>query len=196
MSYRAPPLPTAERAKETEALIREGGTDVARWAQMDSLATQWDARAALAANQIGANQRVLDVGAGAMTLGSLLLSGCTYTPADVVKRCEGCIVVDLNRREFPEGSYDWVTYLGVLEYVHDVRWALQAAATVASRLLATYCTHIGADVAVRRGMGWVNDFTHNQFVALLADAGWRVDRFLEVKRSASNVQNLYVSGRA
>ncbi len=196
VSYRAPPKPTEDRARQTEALIRERGTDLSRWAQPENLATQWDARAELAAQQIGGGQSVLDIGAGAMTLGRLLPPGSRYTPADVVKRREGCLVADLNRREFPDGTYDWVTFLGVLEYVHDVPWALERAAQAAPRLLATYCTHIGADVVIRRGMGWVNDFTHEAVVGLLAGAGWRVDRFLEVKRSASNVQNMYVCSRS
>ena len=39
-------------------------------------------------------------------------------------------MVDLNRREFPSGDYDWVTFLGVLEYIHEPRWPLEQAAKV------------------------------------------------------------------
>src|SRR5438552_7998724 len=119
MNFRAPPKPTEERAELTARLMRERGTDTQRWAQLESLATQWDARAAMAAEWIAPGSRVLDIGAGAMALGSLLKPGCVYQPADVVERRPGCFVVDLNRREFPEGRYDVVTFLGVLEYVHD-----------------------------------------------------------------------------
>src|SRR5262245_57837594 len=104
MTDRAPPLPTAARARATEELIARGATDVARWALQDNLATQWDARAAMAASWIPEASRVLDVGCGAMALSGLLAPGCTYVPADVVERRPGAFVVDLNRHEFPAGS--------------------------------------------------------------------------------------------
>jgi hypothetical protein len=195
MSFRAPPKPTDERAKLTERLIHERSTDTARWAQVENLATQWDARAAMAAEWIPAGSRVLDVGAGAMTLGSLLEPGCTYQPADVVERRPGCFVVDMNRREFPPGTYDYVTFLGVLEYIHDIEWALQSAARAAPRMVVTYCTDIGADPALRRGMGWVNDLPATAFAAALERSGWDVERAREVKRGPSNIQLMYLCAR-
>lgn len=196
MSTRVPPLPTAERADRTARLIREQATDTSRWANMDSLATQWDARAALAADWIPDRVTVLDIGAGAMTLGTLLKPGCVYTPADVVERRPGCQVVDLNRREFPVGRYDWLCYLGVLEYIHDVDWALQAAHAAAGRMIVTYCTYIGGDPEVRRGMGWVNDYTQADFEATLVRNSWLVDRRQEVKRGPTNIQMMYACGSA
>ncbi len=196
MSFRAPPKPTDERAELTERLMREGGTDTDRWAQIGNLATQWDARAALAARHIAAGARVLDVGAGAMALGALLPPGCAYQPADVVARRPGCFVADLNRREFPPGEYDVVTFLGVLEYVHDLEWPLARAHAAAPRLIATYCTDIGADPRLRRGMGWVNDLSADAFAAALARNGWTVEQVLEVKRGPSNVQLMHVCARA
>jgi hypothetical protein len=196
MSFRAPPEPTQERAKLTEQLIREQGTDTARWAQVGNLATQWDARAAMAAGFIPDNTSVLDIGAGAMALGALLKPGCKYQPADVVERRPGCFVVDLNKREFPPGTYDWVTFLGVLEYVHDIAWPLARARQSAPRLVVTYCSDIGADPRMRRGMGWVNDLPDTVFEAQLARAGWRVDTKQEVKRGASNIQYMYACSPA
>lgn len=192
MSFRAPPTPSEDRARATEDLIRDRGTDTQRWARLDSLATQWDARAAMAAEWIPGGSRVLDVGAGAMALGSVLKPGCTYQPADVVERRPGCLVVDLNRGEFPPGSYDWITFLGVLEYVHDVDAALVRARGAAPRTIVTYCTFTpGADVAIRRGMGWVNELTAQQFEAALERGGWRIERSREVKRGPGNIQMMY-----
>lgn len=195
MSYRPPPTPTEERAGLTEELIQKKETDVSRWAQMESLATQWDSRAAMAANWIPGGVRVLDVGCGAMALGKLLKPGCSYQPADVVERCPGCHVVDLNKKEFPPGQYDWVTFLGVLEYVHDIDWPLKRVTASAPNLLVTYCTHIGGEVLTRRRMGWVNDFTQAQFEALLVRNGWRVDRVQEVKRGPTNIQMMFSCSR-
>ncbi len=196
MSSRAPPTPTQQRALLTEQLIREGGTDTERWAQQESLATQWDARAAMAAELIPGGSRVLDIGAGAMALGELLKPGCSYQPADVVERRPGCFVADLNRREFPPGDYDWVTLLGVLEYIHDAAWPLVQAHAAAPNLVVTYCCFTGDDATIRRGMGWVNDFDAAQFQALLARCGWRVQGEREVKRGPGNVQQMFACARA
>jgi hypothetical protein len=196
MNFRAPPKPTDERARLTERLIDERGTDTERWARLESLATQWDARAAMAAEWIPAGSRVLDVGAGAMALGGLLKPGCTYQPADVVERRPGCFVVDMNRREFPPGSYDFVTFLGVLEYIHDIEWPLRRSLEAAPRMIVTYCTDIGADPALRRGMGWVNDIPADAFAAVLGQAGWKVERSREVKRGPSSIQLMYLCSRA
>jgi len=195
MGYRSPPKATFERARETEQLIRDRGTDTDRWSRKENLATQWDARAATAAKFIPGGSSVLDIGAGAMALGSLLSPGCTYQPADVVERRPGCFVVDLNRREFPPGTYDWVTFLGVLEYIHDLRWPLEQAAKAAPRMIVTYCTDIGADPQIRRGLGWVNDLSADDFRQELEATGWRVDEAFEVKRGVSNIQLMHVCTR-
>jgi hypothetical protein len=189
-------MPEAERARQTESLIGRGETDLARWKDAQNLHQQWDARAAMAADHIPAGSTVLDVGCGAMALGRCLKAGCRYFPADVVERAPGCRVVDLNKREFPGGSYDWVTFLGVLEYIHDMSWPLARAHEAAPGLVVTYCTHIGAPVALRRGMGWVNDLTQPQFEAALAAAGWSIRSRQEVKRGPTNIQMMFACARA
>ena len=196
MSYRAPPLPTSQRLRETEDLIARKATDITRWSEFGSLAAQWDIRAAVAAEWIPAGTRVLDVGCGAMTLGSLLKPGCVYFPADVVERRIGCFVVDLNCRQFPAGSYDWVSFLGVLEYVHEIGWPLRKACEVAPRMLVTYCTNSSGDISVRRGMGWVNDFTRSGFEAEVALAGWTIDRADVIKRGPTNIQIMYACSQS
>ena len=193
MTFRAPPLPTSERAQHTERLIRDGSSDTERWAKLESLATQLDSRAAMAARYIPAGQRVLDIGAGAMALRTQLAAGCSYFPADIVSRGPECQVVDLNKGEFPTGQYDWVTFLGVLEYVHDPVAVLARARAAAPSAVITYCTVNNGDVEVRRGMGWVNDYTRAEFEALLAGAGWMVREVAEVKRGPGNIQFMFVA---
>lgn len=195
---RPAPLPDAARARQTEQLIREGATDTARWAQTQSLATQWDARAQRAAAHIPAGARVLDIGCGAMALRGCLSAGCTYTPCDVVEREPGAQVADLNCKEFPPGEYDWITLLGVLEYIHDPAWPLQQARAAAPHLLLTYCcdTTAGAALSQRRGMGWVNELDAPGMRALLAQCGWRIAQESVDKRGAHNHQLMFVCTRA
>lgn len=195
MTSRPPPLPTDERLARTQELIAEQGSDVARWREQTSLATQWNARARLAASLIEPGARVLDVGCGDMALRGFLPTGCRYVPADIVARAEDCLVVDLNKGQFPQGEYDVVCFLGVLEYVHDPAAALARAARAARGLVVSYCADTSGDQAHRRGMGWVNDHTVESFEALLRGAGWRpVKRGLH-KRSATNAQYLWKCAR-
>lgn len=191
MNYRPVPLPDEQRAQLTEQLIKEHGTDLQRWAQFENLANQWDARAAMAAEWIPDHARVLDLGAGAMTLARLLKPGCCYTAADVVKRSPECQVIDLNRQQFPPEQYDWITLLGVLEYVHDIEWTLHRAYQAATNLLVTYCTHQGGNPAYRRAMGWVNDFSQTEFESRLTQCAWKIERRQEIKRSSTNIQLMY-----
>ncbi|HET6620555.1 MAG TPA: hypothetical protein VFG64_11475 [Dongiaceae bacterium] len=193
MTFRAPPLPTNERAEHTARLIREGSSDTGRWAKLDSLATQWDSRAAMAARFIPPGQRVLDIGAGAMALRGQLAADCSYFPADIVSRCAGCQVIDLNKGEFPTGNYDWITFLGVLEYVHDPVPVLALAGATAPNMILTYCTMNGGEEQARRGMGWVTDFTVREVEGLLARARWGVLERVEVKRGPGNIQYLFVA---
>jgi Methyltransferase domain len=195
MRYAPPPLPSDSRVTKTQELIARKGTDLARWSELESLATQWDSRAAMAAEWIPAGVRVLDIGCGAMTLSALLKSNCTYIPADLVERRPGCHVIDLNQRQFPPGQYDWVVLLGVLEYIHEPAWALVRASDAAPNLLVTYCTAVGESIAVRRGMGWVNDLNQDDFEDLLGSNGWSIARVAEVKRGPSNVQLMYACVR-
>jgi hypothetical protein len=55
----------------------------------------------------------------------------------------------------------------------------------------TYCTHIGGDVSVRRGMGWVNDLNRVEFEGLLTNTGWIVAHQTEFKRGPTNIQFMY-----
>ena len=197
MKERPSPQPTAERIALTEELIARKGTDKARWARPDSLATQWDSRAKIAADLIGPGApRVLDIGAGAMALTGFLPPQAAYVPADVARRSDDCHVVDLNAGEFPPGAYDVVSFLGVLEYIHDPAWPLRKATEAAPLLIVSYCTETGQNTAYRRGLGWVNDFTRDGFEALLRANGWAPVERVEYKRSAMNVQYVWKCRRA
>lgn len=190
-----PPTPDPERARRTEQLIGRGETDVQRWSNAQNLHSQWDERASLAANRIPEDASVLDVGCGAMALARYLKPGCRYFPADLIDRGNGCQIVDLNKCEFPAGTYDWIAFLGVLEYIHDVEWPLSRARGSAPNLIVTYCTHVGAKPELRRGMGWVNDLTQSEFEAALVHAGWEIRSRQEVKRSATNIQMMFACAR-
>jgi len=189
------PQPTAARLALTEQLIAMGGTDVERWRDPASVSGFWDERAAVAARHIPDGTRVLDLGAGAMGLRRFLAPACVYIPCDVVEREPGALVADLNKGEFPPGAYDWVTVLGVLEYIHDVSRVLDFMARAAPHAVITYCLDTAKVIATRRGMGWVNDYDRESFVALLDQSPWRIRDAALIKKGAHNEQVLLVLDR-
>ena len=197
MTFKPPPISSDARSVLTEELIARKASDIDRWRDGANLATQWNDRAKLAAALIGAGpSRVLDVGAGDMALKGFLAPACDYLPCDIVKRSDDCLVADLNKQEFPAGDYDVVSFLGVLEYVHDPAWALAAAAKAAPRLVVTYCADTAGNQAYRRGLGWVNDYTKDGFEALLREVNWSAQACVEYKRGATNTQYAWSCVRA
>ena len=197
MTFKPPPVPSDQRAARTESLIAQKASDLGRWRDAGNLASQWASRSKLAAALIGAGpRRVLDVGAGDMALRGFLPADCDYTPCDIVSRGPGCLVADLNRQEFPPGAYDCVTFLGLLEYIHDPAWALAMAGRAAPMLVVSYCADTGGERAYRRGLGWVNDFTQAGFEELLRAAGWSPTAGVEYKKSAANTQYVWRCVRA
>jgi FkbM family methyltransferase len=168
------PMTSAERVALTNALASVGGSDGGRWADPASLLGAWDGRAARVADHIPRGAHVLDVGAGAMALRRFLDASVRYTPADLVAREPGCLVADLNQGQFPEGRYDYVTMLGVLEYLHDVPAVLRRARAAAPRAILTYSLFAGENRDNRRSLGWFNDYTAEELTHLLAESDWYV----------------------
>lgn len=169
------PSASIDRARHTADLIKTRASDVGRWANPANLARSWSGRAKLAAAYIPSGSRVLDLGAGNMELGNFLPPGCTYIPADIVSRCEGCLVADLNAGVFPEIEADCTTILGVLEYLHRPEQTLREAAEHAKRLIFSYVTFWHGSTEYRRGMGWVNDFRRADLDAMLTVSGWKIE---------------------
>ena len=142
-----------------------------RWSAVGS----WRWRAKRAAALIDPGSSVLDIGCGEMDLLPLLPPGCRYTGADVVKRTGETVVADLEAGEFPDGQYDTVVMLGVLEYLPNVRWVLDRARSAAPEMVLSYCTAMpGASLSMRQAKGWVNHFTEDDLLVLLTEAGWSV----------------------
>jgi hypothetical protein len=163
-----------ERVALTKRLRVERASDIDRWGEAANLDPAWDRRSRAIARFIPPVTRVLDLGAGLETLAQHLPEGCTYTPADIVKRSDKTILVNLNRGEFPDGEFDVVVTAGVLEHVHDVRALLACAYERVPLLVASYCTRTTPDPQPRLERGWVNDFSLDELVGLCQKERWQV----------------------
>lgn len=179
------------RARLTEALIAVGGSDGTRWSDPDELKAGAEDRAALAGQHVRAGERLLDLGAGLMRLSRAIPQDCSYTPTDLVPFTGNTQVLDLNRGDFPEGAFDVVASLELLEYIHDLPRVLAHCAASADRLLCTYRCRADEPVEARRRAGWVNDLSEAALRALLEAAGWTVE-----SREAGADTTLFVCRKA
>jgi len=161
-------------AAATETVIRRRTTHAARWGNFEALRAGADARARMAAPHVPPGASILDLGAGVMALRGLLPPGCRYMPADLVPFDAATVVVDLNDGGFPEGRFDAVVALEVLEYLHDAAGILRAARSASNILLVSYRSTDALPVAHRRQQGMVNDHAADEMEAMLAAAGWAV----------------------
>jgi len=160
------------RAKRKAAKRKGGGFGYERWSNVEALRPRWDARTRQIAGLIGGGERVIEFGAGRMTLKDHLPAGCGYTPCDLVDRGEGTIVCDLNGDTLPRfGRYDVAVFSGVLEYVHDLPRLIGHLSDQVDRIIASYAV-LDENAENRRTRGWVNDYTSAELVQLFAEAGF------------------------
>ncbi len=158
-----------------EALARAGGSDGSRWSNWEALGPGSLDRAEAASAHIPPGARVLDLGAGRMDLSRRLPLGAQYQPVDLVAWSGDCIAIDLNATPLPDGRFELIAALGLLEYIHRPAALLAAARSIGFRLLVTYPPlESGMPVPARRGYGWLNDIGLADFEAMLAAGGWRI----------------------
>ena len=94
-------------------------------------------RARAAVTLIEPGSSVLDVGCGPMLLRQHLPEGCTYAGYDFEPISDEVGFVDLDKRQFPEGQWDYIVLLGVLSWIKEQEWTLEAARKVAGKLVIT-----------------------------------------------------------
>lgn len=135
--------------------------------------SRWFERAQAAADLLQGARSVLDLGCWNMRLETLLEPGVRYIPADVAKRDDRTIVVDLNTDAPPEVDAEAVALIGVLEYLYDADVLMADLADLYSLAVVTY-TRSGTRVENRRSRFWVNDYTLPDMERMFDQAGWDV----------------------
>lgn len=110
------------------------------WEDLRTHSNQWDRRTIMLSAYIEPNSKVIEFGAGRMILKNYLPKGCKYQPADLVERCKGCLVIDLNHIPYPElGKYDVAFFSGVLEYVYNVPGVIENVSKYVNQIIVSYC---------------------------------------------------------
>ncbi len=167
-------LDPAAKARRTKALMAAKSSDVGFWSDWANLEDGAVERAQAAARYIAAGDKLLDLGSGQMRLRELLGPEASYSSADLVPWAPETLGVDLNQGQFPEGRYDQVALLEVLEFLHDPAWVLDQARRAAPGLLLTYRLRQGEMEMARRTRGWMNDWDYPAFREALERTGWRI----------------------
>lgn len=167
-------LEPAAKARRTKALIEAKSSDVGFWSDWANLEDGALERAQAAARYLAAGDKVLDLGCGQMRLREALGPEAAYSSADLVPWAPETLAVDLNQGQFPEGRFDCVALLEVLEFLHDPLWVLEQARRAAPSLLLTYRLRQGEMEMARRTRGWVNDWDYPAFREALDKTGWRM----------------------
>jgi hypothetical protein len=159
-----------------------GRSDVARWRDPEAF-DDWSDRTRLIAALVPAGSHVLEFGAGRRQLEAFLPAGTKYTPSDLVDRGPGTIVIDLNRRPFPdlaELGADTAVFAGVLEYARDLRGLSAWLSATVDNVIASYGVARTSAGTVRRpvedwhrlGSGWLNTYTESELVDVFSRAGF------------------------
>jgi len=144
-------------------------------------------RAKAAAPLLPVKGRVLDLGAGSMRLKAALAQGIDYVAADLVPWTAVTVPVDLNQGQFPQGRFDAIALLEVLEFLHEPLTVLKTCREASDSLVLTYRLRTKEKVSARRAQGWFNDFDEKGLRRLLDEAGWRIDLFMAAPKAATQL---------
>ncbi|KQP09391.1 hypothetical protein ASF26_05100 [Methylobacterium sp. Leaf93] len=108
-----------------------------------------------------------------MKIESLLPEGCSYIPADVVKRDERTVVIDLNKQRLPNFGADFVLGLGVLEYLFDMPRVLKQLSRQVPEGVFSYHPMDQSPKKDRIALGWVNSLNEPELMAILKYSGYK-----------------------
>lgn len=169
---------TVERIRD---LIAKRESDIERWQTRDSVDRAWAVRMRTAATMLMPEMRaggsLIDLGCGAMGFKNHIKPEIRYIPADIVKRSDDTILIDLNRGQWPDTQATAAVALGVLEYIYDLDAFFVGLRQIAPMAVITYHIRTGQSEAhgvARLKMGWLSDFDLVQIVSAIEAAGWRL----------------------
>lgn len=174
--------------KTKGAIVRsqesEYETDQERWKELSD--STWGEknpkRTEIAGREIPDGSSVLDLGAGTMILKKHLKRNCIYQPCDLFFRGENCLVADLNAGEFPQGrAYDWVTLIGLFQFLTHPKEVLLKCREVASNMYITFSPRLKKDLSEaerrwRENEGWFNHYSFREYINVVQGAGWKVNK--------------------
>ncbi|TAN59188.1 MAG: tetratricopeptide repeat protein [Rhodospirillales bacterium] len=175
------------KARRSMALKAAKASDAGFWSDPFNLKDLAEERAKAAAPLLPAKGKVLDLGAGLMRLKPALAPGVDYVAADLVPWTAETVPVDLNQGQFPQGRFDAIALLEVLEFLHEPGKVLAKCREASDSLVLTYRLKTKDKIPARRAQGWFNDFDEKGLRRLLDETGWRIDLFVAAEAAATQL---------
>lgn len=129
-----------------------------------------------------------------MALQRYLPDGCVYCPADLYQWTPAVRHVDIDANVFPDGTFDCVVLLGVIEYLTKPELAFHFGRERASAMVISYCYPVTADHRSRASAGWINAFSPEGLGAQMANNGWDILRSETFGRSVDTHQVIHALG--
>lgn len=160
--------------------VRLGKSDPDRWGKAESYGgAHWDDRSAQAARLVPEGARVLEIGVGKGMFRAAVAGRCRYLGADLNPLDAETLRLDLETDPLPEGPFDLIVLMGVLEYIHRFDEVAARLRGSGAALLISYCAIPGERVtpevvSARRERGWVNDLSVAGFRAVFDRAPLRL----------------------
>ena len=148
-------------------------SDRSRWSNETELSEEWDTRTKILAEMITTQSKIIEFGAGRLSLKKYIPAGCSYTPSDIVDRGDNTIVCDLNKNNLPQfKTYDVAVFSGVLEYIYDVPRLINYLSNNIDTFILSYApVEYGGGQYKRTKCGWVNHYTSQEIISLFSSLG-------------------------
>lgn len=158
-----------------ERVANAGAPDRQKWGAPSSYRSEWAERSNLAAPHISDGERVLEIGTGSGAFRTLVAGRCSYVGADLQPIDQLTLTLNVENDPLPQGPWDAIVLLGVLEYVHQPQLALAKIFEATDKIVISYCCPRSHDVEkVRRSRGWINSLTETELSAWADAAGLKM----------------------
>lgn len=143
------------------------------WSQIEYFDENWKIRIQAMILLFEDESSVLDIGCGKMWLKEFLPKHVTYYGCDYRSRSPDTIVVDLNKKEFPDINIDLCFISGCLEYVENIDWFISQLRSSTNSVIISYCTRDqNSDLNTRKCNGWVNHLYSDELVMIFKSYGF------------------------
>ena len=152
----------------------------------------WDYRYKTLLNAMKPCKKVMDLGAGNMSLKRLLEDDIKYYPVDNKKYYDNTIVCDLNS-SFPDIKVDAIFMCGILEYIKDVDSLISRLKNKTKYIYLSYNEWNEEIVSIKQRQynGWKNNYTIAELVSIIEK-----NRFvLEEEIKTKNVERYLIFRR-